>query len=78
MNTWVYDVAEEVLLDTEIGPLKTFHLKPRRNVRRPSEWVVEMWFAPELRFLPVRLRIEQDAQTYVELLIARKPEISGP
>jgi hypothetical protein len=27
---------------------------------------------------PVRLRIEQDAQTYVELLIARKPEISGP
>ena len=78
MNTWVYDVAEEVLLDTEIGPLKTFHLKPRRNVRRPGEWVVEMWFAPELRFLPVRLRIEQDAQTYVELLIARKPEISGP
>ena len=78
MNTWVYDVAEEVLLDTEIGPLKTFHLKPRRNVRRPGEWVVEMWFAPELRFLPVRLRIEQDAQTYVEMLIARKPEISGP
>ena len=26
----------------------------------------------------VRLRIEQDANTYVELLIARKPEMSGP
>ena len=47
-------------------------------MRRPGEWVVEMWFAPELRFLPVRLRIEQDATTYVELLIAKKPEMSGP
>ena len=61
MNTWVYDVAEEEVLHTAIGPLQTFHLKPRRAVRRPGEWVVEMWFAPELRFLPVRLRIEQDA-----------------
>ena len=78
MNVWVYDVAEEELLHTAIGPLKTFHLKPRRTVRRPGEWLVEMWFAPELRFLPVRLRIEQDATTYVELLIAKKPEMSGP
>ena len=61
MNTWVYDVAEEEVLHTAIGPLQTFHLKPRRAVRRPGEWMVEMWFAPELRFLPVRLRIEQDA-----------------
>jgi len=77
MNVWVYDVAEEEVLYTAIGPLNTFHLKPRRAVRRPGEWVVEMWFAPELRFLPVRLRIEQDANTYVELTIARKPEMSG-
>ena len=77
MNVWVYDVAEEEVLYTAIGPLATFHLKPRREVRRPGEWLVEMWFAPELRFLPVRLRIEQDANTYVELTIARKPEMSG-
>jgi hypothetical protein len=76
-NVWVYDVAEEEVLHTAIGPLNTFHLKPRRTVRRPGEWVVEMWFAPELRFLPVRLRIEQDTNTYLELLIARKPEVSG-
>jgi len=78
MNVWVYDVAEEEVMHTAIGPLNTFHLKPRRTVRRPGEWVVDMWFAPELRFLPVRLRIEQDANTFVELMIARKPEMSGP
>ncbi|MEO5881228.1 MAG: DUF3108 domain-containing protein [Caldimonas sp.] len=77
MNKWIYDVVEEEVLWTPIGPLGTFHLKPRREVRRPGEWLVEMWFAPELRFLPVRIRIEQDTGTYVDLLIARKPEIAG-
>ena len=77
MNTWTYDVAEEEVLHTQIGPLATFHLKPRRVARRPGEWLVEMWFAPELRYLPVRIHIEQDAGTFVDLLIAKKPEISG-
>ena len=78
MNRWTYDVAEEETLYTSFGTLATFHLKPRRAVRRPGEWLVEMWFAPELRFLPVRIHIEQDAGTFVDLLIAKKPEIAGP
>jgi hypothetical protein len=78
MNTWTYDVAEEEVLHTAVGPLNTFHLKPRRGTRRPGEWTVDMWFAPELRYLPVRVHIEQDTGTYVDLLIARKPEIAGP
>ena len=76
MNRWTYDVAEEETLQTSFGALATFHLKPRRAVRRPGEWLVEMWFAPELRFLPVRIHIEQDAGTFVDLLIAKKPEIA--
>ena len=78
MNRWTYDGAEEETLYTSFGTLATFHLKPRRAVRRPGEWLVEMWFAPELRFLPVRIHIEQDAGTFVDLLIAKKPEIAGP
>ena len=78
MNRWTYDVAEEETLYTSFGNLATFHLKPRRAVRRPGEWLVEMWFAPELRFLPVRIHIEQDAGTFVDLMIAKKPEIAGP
>jgi hypothetical protein len=33
-----------------------------------------MWFAPSLQYLPVRILIRQDAQTYVDLLIDRLPE----
>ena len=62
MNVWIYDVAEEQVLHTRSARSNTFHLKPRRAARRPGEWLVDMWFAPELRFLPVRLRIEQDAE----------------
>ena len=49
----------------------------QRESRNPGEWLVEMWFAPELRFLPVRIRIEQEAGASVDLMIAKKPELAG-
>ena len=77
MNRWTYDVAGEETLYAPFGPITTFHLKPRRESRNPGEWLVEMWFAPELRFLPVRIRIEQEAGASVDLMIAKKPELAG-
>lgn len=77
MNRWTYDVNEQVTLYAPFGPITTFHLKPRRESRRAGEWLVEMWFAPELRFLPVRIRIEQEAGSFVDLMIAKKPELAG-
>ena len=47
-----------------------------REPRRPGELVAEIWFAPGLRYLPVRIRIEQDAETYIDLMIARRPELA--
>jgi hypothetical protein len=77
LKTWTYDVVGEDTLYTPLGPLPAFHLKPRIAERKPGELTVEMWFAPELRFLPVRIRIEQDAGTFVDLMISKKPEIAA-
>jgi hypothetical protein len=77
MKTWTYDVVGEETLATPFGALPAYHLKPRLGERKPGELTVEMWFAPELRFLPVRIRVEQEAGTYVDLMIAKKPEISA-
>jgi len=77
MKSWTYDVVDEDTLYTPFGELPAFHLKPRIVERRPGELTVEMWFAPELRFLPVRIRIEQDPGTFIDLLIAKKPEIAA-
>ena len=62
---------------TPFGLLDTVHLKPRDIKDRGNVLKAEIWFAPQLRYLPVRIRIEQDPATYVDLVIARRPEIAA-
>ncbi len=79
VDVWSYEVVEEETLQASFGPLPTIHLKPRRKAeRRAGELSAEIWFAPQLRYLPVRIRIEQDEGTFVDLMIARRPEMAGP
>ncbi|MEP7058263.1 MAG: DUF3108 domain-containing protein [Caldimonas sp.] len=77
VDRWTYDVLEEVELATPFGPLATFHLKPRRATQKNGDLSAEIWFAPSLRYLPVRIRIEQDAQTFLDLMISKKPELAS-
>jgi len=79
VDIWTYDVVAEETIDTPFGPLQAFHLKPRRPPDRSSNTlIVEIWFAPRMRYLPARLYVTQDAQTYVDLVIERRPELAGP
>ena len=78
VDRWVYDVIAEEPLATPFGELSVFHLKPRRSSRPGGDLSAEIWFAPQLRYLPARIRIQQDADTYIDLLIARRPELAGP
>ena len=56
------------------GEVETFHVRPRREVTKGSDMVAQMWFAPSLQYLPVRIRIRQDAETSVDLLLERLPQ----
>ncbi|MEO7150653.1 MAG: DUF3108 domain-containing protein [Burkholderiaceae bacterium] len=78
IDRWIYDVLGEDVVMAPFGPLQTFHLKPRRAVQKSGDLVAEIWFAPALRYLPVRIRIEQDPTTFIDLVIARRPELAGP
>ncbi|MEO8311676.1 MAG: DUF3108 domain-containing protein [Caldimonas sp.] len=79
MDSYVYEVIEAQTLQTPFGALASFHLKPRpRPTRRPNELTAELWIAPDLRYLPVRIRIEQDAATFIDLMISGKPEMAAP
>ena len=75
VDVWTYDVVEEETLVTAFGPLNSVHLKPRRAAQGRGELSAEIWFAPQLRYLPVRIRIQQDPQTYIDLLISKRPEL---
>jgi hypothetical protein len=75
VGVWTYEVAGEEQLFTSFGPLDSVHLAPRREGRKPGELGIELWFAPQLRYLPVRIRIQQDAENYIDMLIAKRPEL---
>lgn len=74
---WTYDVVDEQVLQTGFGPVNAIHLVPHDKQQRAGSLSVEMWLAPQLRYLPVRLRFEQNDSTYVDLLLSKPPEIAG-
>jgi hypothetical protein len=79
VGRWVYDVLGQERLSTPVGELDTFHLKPRLGQRRPgSELSAEVWFAPSLQYLPVRIRIEQDVDTFIDLQLNEAPLQAAP
>ena len=79
VGRWVYDVLGQERLATPIGEIDTYHLKPRLGERRPgNELSAEVWFAPSLQYLPVRIRIQQDAETFLDLLVDAAPLQATP
>lgn len=79
VGRWVYDVIGEERLVTPVGAVDTFHLKPRLGERRPGhELSAEVWFAPKLQYLPVRIRIQQDPETFIDLLLDALPLQAAP
>ncbi len=78
VSIWVYDVAGEETLHTTFGEVQAFHLKPRREPRAGGDMVVDIWIAPQLRFLPVRFRIRPDPEAHFDLMLNRRPELAAP
>jgi hypothetical protein len=76
-DRWLYDVFEPETLHTPFGAVEAFPLKPRRVARPGGDLTAEIWFAPTLAYLPVRIRIRQDAETFVDLMIERKPQLAA-
>jgi len=76
-SRWVYDVVQRETVYTPIGPVDAFYLRPRRAVVKGGDLNAEIWFAPQWRYLPVRIRIRQDEETFVDLVIDRKPQLAA-
>ncbi len=74
VEPWTYDVLGVETLATPAGPVDALHVKPRREPRPGVDLTAEIWVAPSLQYLPVRILIRQDAETYIDLLLDRLPE----
>jgi hypothetical protein len=73
VSHWAYDVLGKATVQTPIGPVEAYHMKPRRQARPGGDLVAEVWFAPTLMYLPVRLLIRQDEATYIDMILDRAP-----
>ncbi len=68
LDEWTYDVNEaETLRLPRIGEVQAHRLRPRPLAKPRGPYVMEMWLAPSLQYLPAKIRITLDAQSYVEL-----------
>ncbi|MBL8363167.1 MAG: DUF3108 domain-containing protein [Rubrivivax sp.] len=74
VEPWTYDIIGREMLPTPAGNVQTLHLKPRRDPRPGGDLSAEMWVAPSLQYLPVRIVIRQDRDTYVDMVIERLPQ----
>lgn len=77
VEPWAYEVQAGEPIYTVAGPVDTLHVKPRR-LARAGDYTAEIWVAPALQNLPVRIKVHQDAQTYIELQIEKLPEQAAP
>jgi hypothetical protein len=74
MDRWSYTVHAQEDLSLPVGVVPAFHLKPQRTQARADELTIDTWFAPSLQYLPVRILIRQDAQTFLDLTLSRLPQ----
>lgn len=76
-DDWPYEVVGETAVETGFGWLPAWHLRPNRAAQA-GDLVAEVWLAPGLQHLPVRLLIRQDADTYIDLMLKQLPLQAAP
>lgn len=69
---WTYEVMAQEWLDLpELGRVAAFRLQPRPLANPAGPISAEIWFAPSLKFLPVRIRISMGGDSFVDLWAER-------
>ena len=74
-ETWRFDIGPETTLDLPAGPMLTRLLT--RQARRKGDKTVQIWLAPTLENLPVRIRISESNGDFIDQLLEEMPSLSA-
>ena len=77
LDRWTYDIVGEEPLQFPFGEVATFHLKPRREAGG-GDLTPEIWVAPTLQYLPVRIRLTDGSGNWVDLTLEKPPLQAAP
>lgn len=70
VDEWTYDVVDEdTVYLPRLGPVPAIHLKPRPLARPRGPIMAEIWFAPSMQYLPIRILLTSGPETYVDLVV---------
>jgi len=69
IDEWLYDVVALETVATPLGDLAAYHLKPRPLPNPRGTVSAEIWFAPTLQHLPVRIRLTLNPETWLDLTL---------
>jgi Protein of unknown function (DUF3108) len=72
LDEWVYDIGPaETLYLPIMGAVQAYHLKPRPLAAARGTITAEMWIAPGLQHLPVRIKITLNKDAHLDLLVLK-------
>jgi hypothetical protein len=66
---WTYDVVGRGPLATGLGTVEAFHLMPRPIANPRGTITAQMWFAPSLQYLPVRIKVTMGEEAELDLVV---------
>ena len=74
LRRWHYQVVGPETLWLAFGQLETVHVRPLLDgPRRPNEYPFEIWTAPTLQYLPVRILVPLDDKNFADLSLDALP-----
>lgn len=72
VDEWVYDIGPpETLTLPALGAVQAYPLTPRPLDKPRGTISAQMWIAPSLQNLPVRIKITLSEQSYVDLMVQK-------
>ena len=77
LERWTYDIVAEERLPFPFGEVATFHVKPRREAQG-GDLTPEIWVAPTLQYLPVRILIRDTKDNWIDLMLEKPPLQAAP
>ncbi len=70
VDAWTYDVvAQDLLQIPRLGEVPAWRLRPRPLPQRRDNLSAEIWFAPSLQYLPVRIRLTLGDEAEIDLKV---------
>ena len=69
VDEWTYDVIGRDTLRTALGAVDAFHLRPRMIGSPRGNFLMDIWYAPSLQYLPVRILVRKGDEAEIDLLV---------